>query len=278
MQGLISWQAHTGAKPFVRMLQVQVRFGIRAPSLLIRVFLNEVLLIVAGSHESGHKMSSNVFPKNYISKNTDVLHMFFLRKNSPYQQLSSLNDGTHLQSSDIWEVKDQGWTHCHAKLLSQRWVYVPGSENSSCRSFTGSNWSTLGAVQPLLGQHTGQRHTGKTSCLHSIRKGNKGKQWKVWNSKLGPGLSIPASMKGLSTSSSPSSASGVRNGQSCYDFFCRPAPPPATQCLSQASKARAIASATSFMTVFLDAKSFWCAEDWRYWNSLILSFSSFSRI
>ena len=56
------------------------------------------------------QMSSNVFPKNYISKNTDVLHMFFLRKNSPYQQLSSLNDGTHLQSSDIWEVKDQGWT------------------------------------------------------------------------------------------------------------------------------------------------------------------------
>ena len=129
-------------------------------------------------------------------------------------------------------------------------------------------------MQPLLGQHTGQRHTGKTSCLHSIRKGNKGKQWKVRNSKLGPGLSIPASMKGLSTSSSPSSASGLRNGQSCYDFLCRPAPPPATQCLSQASKDRAIASATSFMTVFLDAKSFWCAEDWRYWNSLILSFST----
>ena len=224
MQGLISWQAHTGAKPFVRMLQVQVRFGIRAPSLLIRVFLNEVLLIKAGSHESGHKMSSNVFPKNYISKNTSITRVFStyytVRINSCHQWIP------HLQSSDIWEVKDQGWTHCHAKLLSQRWVCVPGSENSSCRSFTGSNWSTLGAVQPLLGQHTGQRHTGKTSCLHSIRKGNKGKQWKVWNSKLGPELSIPASMKGLSTSSSPSSASGLRNGQSCYDFLCRPAPPP----------------------------------------------------
>ncbi len=35
------------------MLQVQVRFGSRAPSLLIRVFFNEVLLIVAGLDDDG---------------------------------------------------------------------------------------------------------------------------------------------------------------------------------------------------------------------------------
>lgn len=253
------------------MLQVQVRFGIRAPSLLIRVFLNEVLLIKAGSHESGHKMSSNVFPKTYISKNTDVLHMFFLHKNSPYQQLSSMNSAPpklgHLGSQRPGmdslpcqtPVTTLGLCSRKRKLFLQIFHGLKLKHIRCCATppwptyWSKTHWKDLMfAFNPQRQQRQAVKsvnlQTWARTVHTSFHEGAIYFQFTIIRLRFAEWSKL-------------------------LWFFVPPCPPPATQCLSQASKAHAIASATSFMTVFLDAKSFWCAEDWRYWNSLILSFS-----
>ena len=180
-----------------------------------------------------------------------------------------------LQSSDVGEVKDQGWTHCHTKLLRKRsgdlrsWMIL---DNLACLDINVCrfqkyhrplcmenenllalfNWIVFACCEIVLRQHAGQRDAGKTLSTRVASAGtNRLRKRTTGNVKIKPvrpRLSIPASMNGLSTSNSPSSAWVVQ-------FFRRPAPPHlAASSVSVQAEANAIASCTSFMTVFLHVK------------------------
>ena len=151
-----------------------------------------------------------------------------------------------LQSSDVGEVKDQGWTHCHTKLLRKRsgdlrsWMIL---DNLACLDINVCrfqkyhrplcmenenllalfNWIVFACCEIVLRQHAGQRDAGKTLSTRVASAGTtrlrKRTTGNVKIKPVRPRLSIPASMNGLSTSNSPSSAWVVQ-------FFRRPAPPP----------------------------------------------------
>lgn len=88
------------------------------------------------------------------------------------------------------------------------------------------NWIVFACCEIVLRQHAGQRDAGKTLSTRVASAGtNRLRKRTTGNVKIKPvrpRLSIPASMNGLSTSNSPSSAWVVQ-------FFRRPAPPPSSR-------------------------------------------------